>query len=86
MILSLLLVMRMIPVIALAIPLFAVFSSFDLLDTVWALILTHTAAKLPVAIWLLMGFIQDLPKEIEEPAQVDGAARCARCGFKSSRP
>jgi multiple sugar transport system permease protein len=73
-ILSLLLIMRMVPVVALAIPLFAVFSRFDMLDTVWALILTHTAAKLPVAIWLLMGFIQDLPKEVEESAQVDGAS------------
>jgi multiple sugar transport system permease protein len=72
-ILALLLIMRMIPIVALAIPLFAVFSWVGLLDTVWALILTHTAAKLPVAIWLLMGFIQDLPKEIEESAQVDGA-------------
>ena len=73
MILALLLIMRMIPIVALAIPLFAVFSSVGLLDTLWALILTHTAAKLPVAIWLLMGFIQDLPKEVEESAQVDGA-------------
>ena len=72
-VLSLLLVMRMIPVVALTIPLFAVFSDVGMLDTLWALILTHTASKLPVAIWLLMGFIQDLPKEIEESAQVDGA-------------
>lgn len=72
-IVSLLLVMRMIPVVALAIPLFAVFANLGLLDTVWALILTHTAAKLPVAIWLLIGFIQDLPKEIEESAEIDGA-------------
>jgi len=72
-ILFLLLIMRMIPVVALAIPLFAVFSSIGLLDTLWALILTHTAAKMPVATWLLMGFIQDLPKEVEESAQVDGA-------------
>jgi multiple sugar transport system permease protein len=63
----------MIPVVALTIPLFAVFSDVGMLDTLWALILTHTASKLPVAIWLLMGFIQDLPKEIEESAQVDGA-------------
>lgn len=70
---SLLLIMRMIPVVALAIPLFAVFSSLDMLDTLSALILTHTAAKLPVAIWLLIGFIQDVPKEVEESAQVDGA-------------
>ncbi|RTM09501.1 MAG: carbohydrate ABC transporter permease [Hyphomicrobiales bacterium] len=70
---GLLLIMRMIPVIALAIPLFAVFAGMGLLDTVWALILAHTAAKLPVAIWLLLGFIQDVPKEIEEAAQSDGA-------------
>jgi len=73
-VLSLLLIMRMIPIVALAIPLFAMFSSIDMLDTLSALILTHTAAKLPVAIWLLMGFIQDVPKEIEEAAQVDGAS------------
>jgi multiple sugar transport system permease protein len=72
-VLSLLLIMRMIPVIAFAIPLFAVFSNFGMLDTIWALILAHTASKLPVAIWLMIGFIQDLPREIEESAQVDGA-------------
>ena len=70
---SLLLIMRMIPVVALAIPLFAVFAKVGMLDTLSALILTHTAAKLPIAIWLLMGFIQDLPKEIEELALMDGA-------------
>ena len=70
---GLLLIMRMIPVTARAIPLFAVFAAMGLLDTVWALILSHTAAKLPVAIWLLLGFIQDVPKEIEEAAQSDGA-------------
>ncbi len=73
MVVSLLLIMRMIPVVALAIPLFAVFADLGMLDTLTALILTHTAAKLPVAIWLLIGFIQDLPKEIEESAQMDGA-------------
>jgi multiple sugar transport system permease protein len=72
-VLTLLLIMRMIPIVALAIPLFAMFAWVGMLDTLSALILTHTAAKLPVAIWLLMGFIQDLPKEIEEAAEVDGA-------------
>ncbi len=72
-IIGLLLIMRMIPVIALAIPLFAVFASFGMLDSKWALVIAHTAAKLPVAIWLLIGFIQDVPKEVEEAAQVDGA-------------
>jgi multiple sugar transport system permease protein len=72
-IVSLLLIMRMIPVVALAIPLFAVFASLGLLDTLTSLILAHTAAKLPVAIWLLIGFVQDVPKEIEESAAMDGA-------------
>lgn len=70
---SLLLIMRMIPVVALAIPLFAVFANLGMLDTLLSLVLAHTAAKLPVAIWLLIGFVQDLPKEIEESAQMDGA-------------
>jgi multiple sugar transport system permease protein len=70
---TVLLIMRMIPVIALAIPLFAVFSEIGLLDSVLGLVLTHAASKLPVAIWLLMAFIQDLPKEIEESAEIDGA-------------
>jgi multiple sugar transport system permease protein len=72
-IVTLLLIMRMIPVVALAIPLFAVFASLGLLDTLTSLILAHTAAKLPVAIWLLIGFVQDVPKEIEESAAMDGA-------------
>ena len=72
-IVSLLLIMRMIPVIALAIPLFAVFSTIGLLDNIWGLVLAHTASKLPVAIWLMIGFIQDVPREIEEQAQVDGS-------------
>jgi len=72
-VITVLLIMRMIPVIALAIPLFSVFSGIGLLDTVLGLVLTHAASKLPVAIWLMMAFIQDLPKEIEESAEIDGA-------------
>ena len=72
-IVSLLLIMRMIPVVALAIPLFAVFANLGLLDTLTSLVLAHTAAKLPVAIWLLIGFVQDVPKEIEESPAMDGA-------------
>jgi multiple sugar transport system permease protein len=72
-VITVLLLMRMIPVIALAIPLFTVFSEVGLLDSILGLVLTHTASKLPVAIWLLMAFIQDLPKEIEESAEIDGA-------------
>src|SRR5690606_30904640 len=49
-VITVLLIMRMIPVIALAIPLFAVFSGIGLLDTVLGLVLTHAASKLPVAI------------------------------------
>jgi multiple sugar transport system permease protein len=62
-IVSLLLIMRMIPVVALAIPLFAVLASIGLLDILTSLILAHTAAKLPVVIptlifvWLAQGLL-----------------------------
>jgi multiple sugar transport system permease protein len=72
-IVTILLMMQIIPVIAFTIPLFVVFSRIGLLDSLTGLILVHTASKLPLAIWLLMVFIRDLPKEIEESAEIDGA-------------
>lgn len=73
-----LLIMRMIPVIAFTIPMFNLFSGLNMLDSLTALILAHTASKLPLAIWLLTTFIQDLPEEIEESAQIDGAGAVRR--------
>lgn len=72
-ILLLLLLVKMIPMVALTIPLFTVFAQFDLLNTVIALIIVQTAAKLPVATWLTRGFVESVPTELEESAHLDGA-------------
>lgn len=65
---------RMFPPVASAIPLFLIFRELKLLDTYWALILANTIFNLPFSIWLLKGFIEDLPRELEESALIDGAS------------
>lgn len=65
---------RMFPPVASAIPLFLIFRELKLVDTYWALIIANTIFNLPFAIWLLKGFIEDLPVELEESALIDGAS------------
>jgi multiple sugar transport system permease protein len=64
---------RMFPPIATILPLFVIFRFAGLVDTYSGLILSYTVFNLPFAIWILKGFIEDLPREIEEAARVDGA-------------
>ncbi len=66
--------MRMIPLVAVILPLFIIFSTLRLLNSYSALIIAHTAFKLPVTIWLLRAFIADLPRELDDSARVDGAS------------
>jgi multiple sugar transport system permease protein len=66
---------RFLPAVALIVPLFILFRKFALFDTYTGLILLYTTAQLPLAVWLLLGFVQGLPAELEEAALVDGAGR-----------
>jgi multiple sugar transport system permease protein len=63
------------PQIATVSPLYLMMRAFALRDTWTALVLAHTALALPLAIWLLAGFIRDIPVELELAAALDGAAR-----------
>jgi multiple sugar transport system permease protein len=63
---------RMYPAIATAIPYFLIVRDLKLLDTRWALIITYTAFNLPFVIWLMIGFFEELPPELERAAMVDG--------------
>jgi multiple sugar transport system permease protein len=65
---------RMFPPVASALPLFLLFKQFKLLDTHMALIIANTIFNLPFVIWLLKGFFEDLPIELEEAALIDGAS------------
>ncbi|MBI2114295.1 MAG: carbohydrate ABC transporter permease [candidate division NC10 bacterium] len=66
---------RMLPPIATVIPLFIFMNSLHLRDTLTGLILSYTALNLPLAIWMLWGFIKEVPPELEEAGLVDGCSR-----------
>lgn len=65
--------LRLAPALAFAIPVFLIFNKFRLLDTKIAIIFMHTLFITPTSLLLFIGYIQDLPKEIEEAASIDGA-------------
>ena len=69
------LVTRMIPAIALGIPLVSLMHAARLTDTPLGVALAHTTISLPLSIWLMTSFFEAVPVEIDEAAQVDGAGR-----------
>jgi len=66
---------RMMPPIAVAIPIFLMFRNLGLSDTHAGMILLYTAVNLSLAVWLLKGFIDEIPREYEEAALIDGYTR-----------
>jgi multiple sugar transport system permease protein len=66
---------RMMPPIAVAIPIFLMFRNLGLSDTHLGMILLYTAVNLSLAVWLLKGFIDEIPREYEEAALIDGYTR-----------
>jgi len=65
----------MVPPVMLIIPQFLVAKQLQLLNTHWALILVYVCMTIPMQTFLLRGFFEDLPNEIEEAAILDGASR-----------
>ena len=63
------------PVVLLAIPIFVLMQQIGLLNTYVGLILAFTAFTLPYNVWLLRGFFEDLPANLEESARVDGCTQ-----------
>lgn len=66
---------RMMPPIAVAIPIFLMFRQLGLSDTHLGMILLYTAINLSLSVWLLKGFIDEIPIEYEEAALIDGYTR-----------
>jgi multiple sugar transport system permease protein len=65
---------RILPPIAVAVPLYVLFQQVRLLDNIGALIVTYVATNLPIVVWLMRDYFASLPKELEESAAVDGAS------------
>jgi len=65
---------RILPPIAVAIPLYVLYQQIGLLDNIAALVITYVATNLPIVIWLMRDYFASLPRELEESAAVDGAS------------
>lgn len=64
---------RMMAPAIVAVPIFFLFRSMGLLDTVWALMLAYAAINLSVTTWIIRSYMLDIPKELEDAARTDGA-------------
>lgn len=71
--LLLVLIIKMMPPIVVAIPLYSLMNLMGLLNTKVGLVLSYQIYTLPFCIWMLLGFIRDIPIEIEEASAMDGA-------------
>jgi multiple sugar transport system permease protein len=69
------LVIRMFPVVLMIIPLFIMMRNLGLLDTRFGLALAYTTFLLPLCIWMLKGFFDAIPPELEDAARIDGCTR-----------
>jgi multiple sugar transport system permease protein len=64
---------RMAPGIAIVLPLYMFFQTLGILGTVWAVTIAHTTFNLALVIYLMRNFFDDVPKELDEAALLDGA-------------
>jgi multiple sugar transport system permease protein len=69
------LITRMIPYITALIPLWMMYRWFDLLNTYTGLILSHLVITIPFGVWILIAYIEDIPRDLEDAALIDGATR-----------
>ncbi|UCE51342.1 MAG: carbohydrate ABC transporter permease [Desulfobacterales bacterium] len=66
---------RILPPVAVVIPIYVLFQRFGLLDTHAALVITYVAVNLPIVVWLMRDFFDSVPVDLEESASLDGASR-----------
>jgi multiple sugar transport system permease protein len=66
---------RMLPPVAVVIPIYVLFQRLGLLDSRTALVITYLATNLPIVVWLMRDYFQSIPVELEECAAIDGASR-----------
>jgi len=65
---------KFLPIAAAVLPLFFFARQFDLIDTRTVLVIVYTALNLPLAVWMMRSFFDEVPKELIEAAQIDGAS------------
>jgi len=69
------LIPQMLPPIAIVVPLYVLFSRLDWIDTRQSLIISYLTFTIPLSTWMMVGFFDDVPLELEEAAMIDGCSR-----------
>jgi multiple sugar transport system permease protein len=69
------LVGKLVPTISMLLPLFVIINAIGLRGTLGGPIIAHTALNLPFVVWLMMGFIRDVPRDLLQAAMIDGCSR-----------
>jgi multiple sugar transport system permease protein len=69
------LIPQVLPPITIIVPLYVIFNGLKLTDTRMGLIISYLTFTIPLAIWLLIGFFEDVPEDLEESAMIDGCTR-----------
>jgi sorbitol/mannitol transport system permease protein len=64
---------KFLPAIGALLPIYLLVKRLGMLDNIWTLVILYTAMNLPIAIWMMQSFLAEVPKEILEAAEVDGA-------------
>ncbi|MEM7023822.1 MAG: carbohydrate ABC transporter permease [Pseudomonadota bacterium] len=70
-----LILVRAIPTVVLMVPLFKIVVVLGLYDNLWFMMILYAAINLPFAVWLMTSFVDQIPRQLEESALVDGASR-----------
>lgn len=69
------LIPQMLPPITIIVPLYILFNGMNLTDTRSALVISYLTFTIPLAIWMMIGFFEDIPLDLEESAMIDGCTR-----------
>ncbi|GAB3301791.1 carbohydrate ABC transporter permease [Parasphingorhabdus pacifica] len=65
---------KMLPIVAVIVPLYVIVNEIGLLDHIWVLVVLYTAMNLPIAVWMMRSFFLEVPGELLEAASMDGAS------------
>lgn len=69
------LIPQMLPPITIIVPLYVLFNTLKLTDNIWGLVISYLTFTIPLSIWMMVGFFQDVSVELEESAMIDGCSR-----------
>lgn len=65
---------KFIPAVGVLVPIFVIYKNIGLLDNVWGLIGLYTVMNLPIMVWMVYSYFRDIPKDLVEAADIDGAS------------